>query len=225
MDPTTPLNHIFVDYENVQAIDLDVIGSKGVTFTLLIGAQKKKLDVELVEQLVMHAASVELVRMTASGRNALDFTLAYYVGRAVAADPSGYFHIISKDAGYDPMIRHLRSRSVRIRRHDAFSELTFSYPQKLKGPASDGALLPARDSGKAVTPTNDDPMARILMHLRKQVNNRPRRRKTLVSHLAGLLGKQSTDAGIEQLIERLVEEGSVAIDSKGAVTYRLPAAG
>lgn len=91
MDHPLPLNHVFVDYENVHALDLAVIGCKGVTFTLLIGPHKKKLDVELVEQLFAHAASVELVRLAASGRNALDFTLAYYIGRAVAADPAGFF--------------------------------------------------------------------------------------------------------------------------------------
>jgi len=56
---------------------------------------------------------VQLVRLTATGKNALDFTLAYYVGRAVAADPTGFFHIVSKDTGYDPLIEHLRSKHIR----------------------------------------------------------------------------------------------------------------
>jgi len=42
--------------------------------------------------------------------------LAYYVGRAAVNDPHGFFHIISKDAGYDPLIEHLRSRHVRAYR-------------------------------------------------------------------------------------------------------------
>src|ERR1051325_7599061 len=92
-----PLNHVFVDFENVHAINAGVIGRKGVTFTLLLGAHRKTLDVTLVEQLVQHAASVELIRLNESGKNALDFALAYYVGRAVAADPAGFFHIVSKD--------------------------------------------------------------------------------------------------------------------------------
>lgn len=82
MDLPPPLDHVFVDYENVQALDISVIGGKGVTFTLLLGSQERKLDVELVGQLFAHAASVELVRLAASGNNALDFTLAYYIGRA-----------------------------------------------------------------------------------------------------------------------------------------------
>src|SRR3954471_10219744 len=97
-----PLNHVFVDFENVHTVDLSVIGSKAVSFTLLVGLRQTKLDVSLVEKLFEHAVSVQLVRLTSAGKNALDFTLAYYVGRAVAADPTGFFHIVSRDTGYDP---------------------------------------------------------------------------------------------------------------------------
>jgi hypothetical protein len=93
------INHVFVDFENVYEIDLAIIGKTSVSFTLLVGPRQTKLDASLVEKLFEHAVSVQLVRLTSAGKNALDFTLAYYVGRAVAADPTGCFHIISKDAG------------------------------------------------------------------------------------------------------------------------------
>src|SRR5437879_3147172 len=125
-DLPPPVNHVFVDFENVHKIDLAVIGSKAVSFTLLVGPRQTKLDTSLVEKLFEHAVSVQLVRLTSAGRNALDSTLAYYLGRAVAADPTGYFHIVSKDAGYDPLITHLRSRHISARRHDSLSTLTFA---------------------------------------------------------------------------------------------------
>src|SRR6266705_1756357 len=119
-----PVNYVFVDFENVHTVDLAVIGSQAVSFTLLVGPRQTKLDASLVEKLFEHAVSVQLVRLTSSGRNALDFTLAYYVGRAVAADPTGYFHIVSKDTGYDPLIEHLRNKHVRAHRHNDFATLT-----------------------------------------------------------------------------------------------------
>jgi len=125
-DLPPPVNHVFVDFENIHEIDLAVIGNKTVHFTLLLGSRQTKLDVALVEKLLHHATTVELVRLTSSGKNALDFTLSYYVGRAVVADPTGYFHIISKDAGFDPLIEHLRSKHIRVRRHKDFTTLTFS---------------------------------------------------------------------------------------------------
>lgn len=87
------MNYVFVDYENVLRIDLSIIGNKAVSFTLLVGAGQTKLDAALVEKLFEFARSVQLVRLTSSGKNALDFAVAYYHGRAVESDPQAYFHI------------------------------------------------------------------------------------------------------------------------------------
>src|SRR5215207_4198920 len=120
VDHPAPLNHVFVDFENVYELDLAVMGNKAVSFTLLIGPRQTKLDVCLVEKLFEHATSVQLVRLASSGRNALDFILTYYLGRAVAFDPTGCFHIISRDTGFDPLIEHLLSKRIDARRHDSF---------------------------------------------------------------------------------------------------------
>ena len=115
-----PINHIFVDFENVHSIEPGLTGGKAISFTLLVGARQRKPEVTLLEKLLECCTSVELVRLTASGRNALDFTLAYYVGRAVEADPTGIFHIISKDKGYDPLAPEDEARlDAELARFDA----------------------------------------------------------------------------------------------------------
>jgi hypothetical protein len=81
-DLPPPVNHVFVDFENVHEVDLEVVGRKSVHVTLLLGPRQTRLDVALVEKLLEHASTVQLVRLTSDGRNALDFALAYYVGRA-----------------------------------------------------------------------------------------------------------------------------------------------
>ena len=125
-DLPPPVNHVFVDYENVHEVDPTLIGSKTVHLTLLLGPRKTKFDATVVEKLLQYAANVEFVRLKSSGRNAVDFALAYYLGRAVLADPGGYFHIVAKDGGYDPLVEHLRSKHIRIRRHKDFTTLTLS---------------------------------------------------------------------------------------------------
>ncbi len=72
-DLSPPMNQVFLDFENVHHIDLSIVGSRSVSFTLLLGANQSKLDAAVVEKLMRHAASVQLVRLTTSGRNALDF--------------------------------------------------------------------------------------------------------------------------------------------------------
>jgi len=123
-----PVNYVFVDFENMPGVDLSCIGEKTVHVTLLLGARQTKLPVTLTEKLVAHASSVQLVRLESNKKNALDFMLAYYLGRAVQADPNAYFHIVSKDTDYEPLIAHLKSRHISIRRHVDASTLTFGPP-------------------------------------------------------------------------------------------------
>ena len=205
-----PLNHVFVDFENVHQVDTSVIGAKSVNFTLLLGAKQAKLDAGLVEKLMEHAASVQLVRLASSGKNALDLTLAYYVGRTVSADPAAYIHIVSKDKGFDPLIQHLRSRHIQAHRHDSFATLTFSGPSKA-----------AAVSAKAEPAGQEEPLKRVLEHLRKNVANRPKKKKTLLSHLKSQLGKDATDSDSEDLLGKLQKVGRVRIDDNDAVTYHV----
>jgi hypothetical protein len=198
-----PMNHIFVDFENVHKVDLAVIGNKTVTFTLLLGAKHSTLDVSLVEKMMEHASSVQLLRLTSSGKNALDFALAFYLGKAVTADPSGYFHIVSKDKGFDPLVELLRSRHIKVLRHDNFSTLPFSAP---------------------VNPSpvqTNDLFDRVLAHMRKNKTNRPKRKKTLIHHLLALAGNSATESGILDLIEKLQKAGHIEIGDREAVAYHL----
>ena len=65
-DPKRSVNYVFVDYENMHEVDLTLIGSKTVHFTLLLGARQSKLDATLVEKLIAHASAVQLVRLNSS---------------------------------------------------------------------------------------------------------------------------------------------------------------
>jgi hypothetical protein len=222
-DLPPPVNHVFVDFENVHEIDLAIIGSKNVSFTLLLGARQTKLDVALVEKLLEYAASVQLVRLNSAGRNALDFTLAYYVGRLVAADPSGRFHIVSKDAGFDPLIEHLRSKHICARRHHDFATLTFSGAAKPPtAAASSAAPKPKHPSAPQAKPaTLDEWETQVLEHFRKHPTGRPASEKKLLSYLVAHRGRQFTEADALELVKRLSKASHLVIGEKGAVAYHL----
>jgi PIN domain len=192
-----------VDCENVHEMDPAVIGQKSITVTLIVGAKQTKLDLGVLEKMMASAASVHVVRLTSNRKSALNLALFYYLGCAVLADPTGYFHLISKDKGFDPLIEHLRSRHVSVRRHDDFTTLTFSGPTNTQ---------------QAQT---DDLLSRALKHLRKNVKNRPKRRGTLESRFRSLYGNVVTDAEISEWIEKLCQDGHVKINEKGIVTYHL----
>jgi hypothetical protein len=62
-------------------------------------------------------------------------------------------------------------------------------------------------------------MPRVLEHLSKHVNNRPKRKKTLVSHLLAFSGNVVTEADVVALVETLRKAGRLSIGDKDAVTY------
>jgi len=205
-----PMNHVFLDFENVHTVDLSIIGRKHICFTLLVGAKQTRIDATLVEKLLEHAASAHLVRLTSSGKNALDLTLAYYLGRAVLADPTAYFHIVSKDTHFDPLIEHLRSRHIHVHRHNDFTTLTFgASPKSSSSPA------------KPVAPPAENYLPRVLENLRKSATGRPKKEKTLRSRLGSLFGVGTSEEVLTSLIEKLVDGGHIKIGEKGAVTYNL----
>ncbi|HEX5222919.1 MAG TPA: PIN domain-containing protein [Verrucomicrobiae bacterium] len=219
-----PVNHIFVDCENVREVDPAVFGDKTVHVTLLLGPQKAKLDVTLVEKLLQHAANVEFIRLTSPGRNALDFALAYYLGRAVLADPGGYFHLVSKDTGYNPLIEHLRTKRIRIRRHADFAALTLpAAPNPAEPIASPTAKHPVLTPNPEPKPETDlnKLEEKVLEHLRKPTTKRPGTHKKLISYLVAHLGKKRTEAEITNLIALLGRAGHLVVDDKGKINYHL----
>jgi hypothetical protein len=227
------MNHVFVDFENVHKVDEGILSQPEVHLTLLMGANQTKLDASLVEKLLMRAGSVQLVRLGASGRNALDFVLAYYVGRAVMSHPLGCIHIISKDTGFDPLIAHLRSRQISAHRHEDFSTLTVGGKSVAKPSVAATKKVAAKKPSAEKPPAEKPPEAKlavgseekviqvVLDRLRKSAQGRPKRKLTLLRHLQSGLGKEATPEMAELLLAKLTESGHVILDEKEAVTYQL----
>jgi PIN domain len=203
MDTATALHHVFVDFENVPEIDFEVLGNDAVHITLLLGVTQKKLDADLVEQLLRHAGSTELVRLQSPGRNALDFVLAYHLGRAVEADPEGRFHIVSKDTGFEPLITHLRSKEIRASRHADFAALKAELPPASAGGPAAGVI------------------GRVIARLRKAAASRPKNKKALAHFLRTALGERFSAAEIKSLIRTLQEQGHLEFNAHGLVIYQL----
>lgn len=218
-----PVNHVFVDYENVHEVDPAIIGSKTVHLTLLLGSKKTKFDATVVEKLLQHPANVEFVHLKSPGKNAVDFALAYYLGRAVLADPGGYFHIVSKDQGYDPLIEHLRSKHLNVRRHKDFTTLSFSAAAKPPKVIVPVATPAAKSPPKLKSPATqlETSETRVLEHLRKPTTKKPGTRKKLVSYLIAHLGHKVSEAEASGLVEMMSQAGHFVCDDKGKVTYHL----
>lgn len=191
-----------MDFENVHEVDLDLIANQLVVVILVLGERHKNLPVEFVQKMMKYPGQVRLVEAGKSGRNALDFVLAYQVGVESVADREGFFHIVSRDTGFDALILHLKKNRILARRDESFAR-AFELPEKI--------ALPAPDERIKV----------IIERLGRNQKSRPKRKKTLLSQTNAYFGKKLTDAELEAIVETLIADQVIEIGAKGEVVYKM----
>lgn len=112
------LTYILIDFENVKpaAAELKLIRGAGYRIRIFHGPHQNKFDADIVKALQPLGGQVEFIQCERAGKNALDFHIAFYLGRmvqesetAAALSAEGAnFYIISKDSGFDVLLGHLR---------------------------------------------------------------------------------------------------------------------
>lgn len=209
---------VLVDFENVQAIDLGLIEGKAVHVTLLIGKSQQKLDLNLVRQIHRQHTQVAMVEVGGSGRNALDLTLAFYLGEAVARAPAVEFCIVSKDKDFDPMIAHLKTRSVNVGRFDAFTALPFLPVVPAPPKKTPRIKKPLASSAEKNTPA-DEKLQKLITRLKNNLGPRPKRKDSLLHHIGNAFGNKLSPEEQSDLLQQLIAGGVVQIDAMDKVTY------
>ncbi|HQX91299.1 MAG TPA: PIN domain-containing protein, partial [Thermomonas sp.] len=149
------IHYVLVDHENVQPVDIGLLDRADVRLFVFVGAQQAKLLSEIAIPMQDMGDRAKYIRASAVGANALDFHIAYYVGRLVAADPTGLFYIVSKDKGYDPLLAHLKAAKVDAARVERIVEMPiFKRINSEKRVAEKVATSPACDAGKNTHPSS-----------------------------------------------------------------------
>ncbi|MBK5931712.1 PIN domain-containing protein [Halochromatium salexigens] len=110
--------HYLIDYESIQPRQLEGWFTREATITLFVGPQQHRLPIELVMRMQALGERGRYVKIERSGKNALDFHLAFYLGELAAADPQARYRILSKDSGFDSLIAHLQARGLDVERPD-----------------------------------------------------------------------------------------------------------
>ena len=116
------MEYLFIDFENVAPESLLGLTANQTVF-LFAGERQSKISLDLAETMHSLGPKAKLVRMKGSGKNALDFHIAFYIGKHSAIDPKASFVILSKDKGFDPLIKHLVSDGVKCTRIEKAPEV------------------------------------------------------------------------------------------------------
>lgn len=193
-------NYVLIDYENVQPDDLAALDHEHFKVIVFVGANQSKVRLKIVTALHSMGDRAKYFQISGNGSNALDFHIAYTIGRLAAEDPTAFFHIISRDQGFKPLIEHLKTQKI-------FSALW-------------------RDVGeiplvKAVATSPKDRLAAIVGKLRTMSKTRPATVKTLTKTIESLFLKQLTPEEIEGLV-KLLQSRKIVTVTGNKVTYTLP---
>jgi PIN domain len=116
-------NIVLIDSENVKPESIEKLKHEHFRVVVFVGTNQKRLDFAIVNAVHSLGSNGSYVQISGNGPNALDFHIAYYIGKLSAANPDAYFHIISKDKGFDPLIKHLKEQKIFCSRSSSVSEI------------------------------------------------------------------------------------------------------
>jgi len=194
-------NAILVDFQNVQ-VTLDALQSaniENVEVYIFIG-QEQKLRVELVNNILnlKQKFKIELLQIEGNGNNALDFHIAYFLGRLSKESDNYFFHIISKDTGFDPLIKYLKNNKINCLREAEIKDIP---------------ILKMLKAGTARQKAD-------IYKERLEKTSKPKKKKTLVSAIIACFAKAITEIEAEEIIKILIKDKELSIDDKGNVNYK-----
>jgi len=187
--------YIFIDYENVSESDLSRVSGKAVRVFMIIGTRHKKLPTSLFLFAQDHPEQLRIIQTPVDGRNALDFVLTLELGRMIATDPGGYFHIVSKDTDFDSAVRHLKGETKLIARHSSLAEIPALW-------------------------TPEERIALIKAELADATKSRPSTRKTLENKIQSAFENKAEPEFIEKTIKSFVQASILEFTETDKVVYK-----
>lgn len=215
-------NYVLIDFESVQPKSLSLLAADHFRVYVFIGPANAKLPREVVLSVHAFGGRAEYVELERAGPNALDFHLAYYLGKLVATDPSGFFHIISKDKGFDPLVVHLKGKDIFAARSQSIEDMPCFQQPAVRGDGDTGASSQKRLDQPVGALTVDDLIKLVIDDLRKRKAAKPRGQKTLKSTIHARCGRHISAETIDAVYAALIERGYVKVDGEKLI-YELPA--
>jgi hypothetical protein len=187
---------LLVDFENVQQVDLARLDDS-FQIIIFVGAAQKSIPIELVTNAQKLGSRIEWQRVDANGSNALDFFIACQLGRVLEKSPQLQCIVLSKDKGFDPLLRHLNKNGLKCKRLNSLLELDPKTATQPEGPH----------------------YKRVIEVLGKsEKKSRPRKRKTLSQHISSIFQKKLPQAEVDRIIDILFANKMIS-ETNDAITY------
>lgn len=115
-------NLLLIDYENVHKIDLSILDDS-YRAIIFVGAQQNPPKAARNKATAHRFTRVDFHKIEGNGKNALDFHIAFHLGRTFETAPDTSCIVLSKDKGFDPLLSHLNKSGLKCRRINSMEEL------------------------------------------------------------------------------------------------------
>ena len=234
---------VLVDFENVQPRNLGQLRSGAFKVMVFVGASQSKVSLELAQALQGFGADAGYLQIAGNGSNALDFHIAYYIGRLAAQHLDAAFTIVSKDTGFDPLIKHLATLKIACRRAKAIGDIKSSdaktvevktqelksettakaqksAPVAVKPAPKPAAKVAAKKPAKTVAKPAPAHLQEVLDRLKSMKAARPGTIKTLRSSIASWFKPAMSETELDALIGHLERGGKIEVIGK-KVSYAI----
>jgi hypothetical protein len=190
---------LLVDYENVQQVELAGLDDS-FQVIIFVGADQKSVPFDLVTKAQKLGNRVEWQKITGNGSNALDFFIACQLGRVLERSPRPECTVLSKDKGFDPLLRYLSDNGLKCKRINSLAEL--------------------HHKAAVAAPAPDEPRLRRVVEVlgKSEKRARPRKRKTLSQCISAMFQKKIPQPEVDRIISALLANGLIS-EAHNTITY------
>ncbi|KYC46603.1 MAG: hypothetical protein AMQ22_02099 [Candidatus Methanofastidiosum methylothiophilum] len=196
---------VFIDYENVHAIDTSGFHAS-VCAKIIVGVDQTKIPIDLVKKLQEHGKNIEWIQVHGKGKNALDFFIAYYLGVAITKSESEKYYIYTNDKGFDPLIKHLVENGIHIERINSLKQICITEKVKAQQKVINKAKIVARNYDKII-----DNLKSI------DKTKRPKSMIKLHGHIKTVLGNKINDEAVNEIVTTLKNRNLISENNKKLV--------
>ncbi len=201
MSSQIPINYVLIDYENVQPKNLEILAQYPFEILVFVGSSQTKVSISLAVEMQKLGSRARYIQISGNGSNALDFHIAFYIGQLAEKEPGSYFHIISKDTGFDPLISHLKYQKIRVMRETDLAEIP---------------LLRISN-----TTNSEEQISAIVKNLIGRGQSRPRKLNTLSNTINSLFSEKLNSKEMELILKKLKDKKYISVNDSN-VSYKLP---
>jgi len=188
---------LLIDFENVGRVTLASL-PRNYRVLVFVGRSQNSIPFALTQNAQQLGTRLEWIKIEGDGRNNLDFHLAYYLGVLCTEHRDAEFLVLSRDKGFDPVIRHIVGRGHHCARIEAVEQ----------------------NPAPAIERQTDDPhfekAFKIVAGIHKK--SRPRKRETLLAHLASISHRQKTDAEVRRIVDAFFARNLIS-EADNTLTY------